>query len=126
MENSLVEALLLPWWKPVIYMVTVTLGAITFKISVNFDINTWLKERKESKELRDREKASRKCSHIWTLYTHSPYSRCDKCLILISTSILNFASEYSSTKPLISGIANGVLMKPGTKEIVTSDYIGSK
>ena len=126
MENSLIEALLLPWWKPVIYMVTVTLGAITFKISVKFDINTWLKERKESKELRDREKASRKCSHIWTLYTHSPYSRCDKCLILISSSILNLARVYSSTKPLISGIANGVLMKPGTKEIVTSDYIGSK
>lgn len=126
METSVAEALLLPWWKIVIYILVAAIGIVTIRIGVKFDINTWLKERKEAKILKDREKASMQCQHLWTLYPNSPYSRCDKCLILISTSILNFAKMYSNPKPVISGIASGFLMKPGTNELVTSDYIGGK
>ena len=126
METSIVEALLLPWWKILLYIVITTIGIITIRITVKFDINTWLQERKEAKALEDRDKASRKCQHLWTLYTHSPYSRCDKCLVLISTSILNFAREHSNTKPLISGIANGIVMTPGKNEIVIDNYIGAR
>ena len=126
MENSVVEALILPWWKIPVYIVTVTLGIITIRISVKFDMNTWLEARRESKELRGREKASRKCPHIWTLYPTSPYSRCDNCLILISTSILALARSSLGPKPAISGQLPGIFMKPGKNEMVTSDYMGAR
>ena len=126
METSIAEAVLLPWWKPVVYIVVATLGIIAIRISVKFDVNAWLKDRKEAKELKDREKASRKCQHIWTLYPNNPYSRCDNCLILISTSILLFARAYSETKPVISGELHGIMMKPGRNEMVTSNYVGTR
>ena len=126
MENSVVESLFLPWWKIPIYIVLASLGTIAIRISFKFDINVWLKARKEAKELRDSRKASRECAHIWTLYPDGPYSRCDKCLVLISTSILISACAYLDSKPVVSGQMARILMKPGRNEIVTSDYIGAR
>ena len=126
MESSIAEAVLLPWWKIVIYIASLVLAVITIKVTITFDLNVWLKERKEAKELREREKASRKCAHIWTLYPNNPYSRCDRCLILISTSILLTARAVLEPKPVISGELHGIIMKPGKNEMVTSDYVGAR
>ena len=125
METSVLEIILIPWWKFPIYIATATIGIIAIRISIKFDVNAWLKVRKESKELNDREKASIKCLHIWTLYTDSPHSRCDKCLVLISTSILFFARAYLDPKPVISGQIIGMMIKPGQNELQTSNYIGA-
>lgn len=126
METSITEALVLPWWKPAVYIVITTLGIIAIRISVKFDVNAWMKDRKEAQRLKARQKASSKCQHIWTLYPSSPYSRCDKCLTLISTSILLSASAYLETKPVISGELHGMMVKPGKNELVTFNYDGAK
>ena len=126
MESSIAETVLLPWWKIVIYIASLVLAVITIRVTITFDINSWLKERKEAKELRDRDKASRNCQHIWTLYPNSPYSRCDNCLILISTGILITARTYLPHKPVISGELAGMLMKPGRNEMVTTNYLGAR
>lgn len=124
METSIAEAVLLPWWKIIIYIASLVLAVVTIKITITFNLNEWLKTLREAKELRDRQKASRKCQHIWTLYTGSPYSRCDNCLILISTGILLTARAYLDPKPVISGELHGMLMKPGKNEITTTNYVG--
>ena len=126
MENSLIESLILPWWKIPVYILTVALGTIAIRVSVKFDINAWLKTRKESKELRDRGKASERCPHIWTLYPHSPYSRCDRCLVLISTSLLTAARAHGNPRPVISGQMVELLMKPGENDIITVNYMGAR
>ena len=126
MESSIAEAVLLPWWKIVIYIASLVLAVITIKITITFNLNDWLKERKEAKELKDRQKASRKCQHIWTLYPNSPYSRCDDCLVLISTGILITARTYLDPKPVVSGELAGMLMKPGRNEMVTTNYLGAR
>lgn len=125
METSVLETILIPWWKFPIYIATATIGIIAIRISIKFDVNAWLKMRKESKELNDRKKASIKCRHIWTLYTDSPYSRCDKCLVLISTSILFTARAYHDPKLVISAQIMGMMIKPGQNELQTSNYIGT-
>lgn len=120
METSIAEAVLLPWWKIVIYIASLVLAVIT----ITFNLNDWLEERKQATRLRDRQKASSKCQHIWTLYADNPYSRCDKCLTLISTGILLTARAYLNPKPFISGEMRGMMMKPGKNEMVTTNYMG--
>ena len=116
METSIIEALVLPWWKIVIYVALSVIAVITVKFTVTFDLNTWLKERRETKKLKESEQIVSECAHIWTLYICSPYSRCDKCLVLISTAILLFAREHLETKPLVLGRTD-LFMKPGSNEI---------
>ena len=50
MESSIAEAVLLPWWKIVIYIVSLVLAVITIKVTVTFNLNDWLRGRKEAKE----------------------------------------------------------------------------
>lgn len=125
METSVLETILIPWWKFPIYIAIATIGMVVIRISIKFDVNAWLKTRKESKELNDRKKASIKCRHIWTLYADSPHSRCNKCLVLISTSTLFTARAYLDPKPVISGQITGRMINPGQNELQTSDYIGA-
>ena len=39
MESSIAEAVLLPWWKIVIYIVSLVLAVITIKVTVTFNLN---------------------------------------------------------------------------------------
>ena len=126
METSIMETILIPWWKPLIYLAAITLCVITIRISIKFDLNTWLKARKKSKELKHREKIIRNCQHIWTLYTHSPYSICERCRVLISTSILLIAMESLDPKLVILGYVPMMAIKPRQNRLITSDYIGAK
>ena len=126
MESSIAEAVLLPWWKIVIYIVSLVLAVITIKVTVTFNLNDWLRGRKEAKDLRERRKVIGECPHVWTLYADNPYSRCDLCLALISTSLLMFARERGNPPPAISGELHGIMMKPGRNEIVIRNYIGAK
>ena len=120
------EAIILPWWKLPIYIAIATLGIVAIRISIKFDMNSWLKARTESKTLKERRKVSRRCLHMWTLYDDSPYSRCDKCQILISTSILVASCATQDPKPIMSCQVSGMRIRPGKNELVTSNYIGIK
>lgn len=120
------ETILIPWWKPLIYLAAITLCVITIRISIKFDVNAWMKARQESKELKHRKKVSSKCQHMWTLYTHSQFSICNKCLVLISTPILHTAIESPGPKPIILGCVSMMTIKPGPNRLITSDYIGAK
>ena len=125
METSIAEAVLLPWWKPVVYIVVATLGIITIRISIKFDVNTWMQSRNEKQSAKRRLKRSKQCPHLWTLYHSSPYSKCDNCQSLISTSILLTALEFPDSKPIISCEAYGYVVKPGTNQVITGDYVGA-
>lgn len=127
MESSIVEAIFLPWWKSLVYLFSLVIGTIAIRITVNFDLNTYLQERKEEKYYQARLKASEECGHVWTLYLNSPYYRCDRCLCLISTSVLNLMSSesVSGPRPLISGYSS-LLMTPGAKEVIVENYVGNR
>ena len=124
MESSIAEAVLLPWWKIAIYIASLVLAVITIKVTITLDLNDWLKERKEASQAKRREKAAKKCKHFWTLYTHSHFSRCNNCLVLIATSTLQVARSLSNHKPLIAGVVQQMVIEPGVNELVTNDYIG--
>ncbi len=129
MEPSVVETIFLPWWKSAVYIFTVFFGlvaaVIAIRITINFDLNAFLKDKKEERHLRDRLKNSEKCGHVWTLYYSSPFSRCDKCLCLISTSVLLLMRNGPEPRPLISGYSN-LLMTPGEKEVYVENYVGNR
>ena len=46
METSVVEAIFLPWWKILLYMLGLVLAVVTIRISIKFDMNTWLENRR--------------------------------------------------------------------------------
>ena len=127
MEPSIVEAIFLPWWRSLVYLFALVIGTIAIRITVNFDLNTYLQERKEEKYDQARLKAIEECGHVWTLYWNSPYSRCDRCLCLISTSVLNLmlSESVSGPRPFISGHSS-LLMTPGAKEVVVGNYVGKR
>ena len=125
MEDSVIEALLTPWWKLPIILVVATICGITFRVAIKFDMNAWMRARGEAKEKKRILKIINECGHIWTLYSSSPYSRCDLCLALISTSLLLTARGFNP-EPIISGEISTMLMTPGAGEIVINDYIGGR
>ena len=126
MDTTIIESLLSPWWKVLLYMVILIVGSIAIRISFTLDVNEWLKDRRSAKQLKNIEKASRKCRHSWTLYHRSPISQCNSCLVAISTSILLIARELADIKPLIFAESYDIVPKfPGGYPI-TSDYIGGE
>lgn len=87
-ESTLLEQLLIPWWKPVVYVVTLAIATVTIRFSIKFDFNEWQKNRQRERRTKEQQKAVERCSHVWTLYPHSQYSICNICQVLHSTSTL--------------------------------------
>ncbi len=56
--------------------------------SIKFDVNKWLQDRRQAKTANQHRKLVKQCKHTWTLYPHSQFSMCNKCLALISTPVL--------------------------------------
>ena len=50
MDNSIVGALILPWWKMILYILALALAIVTVRISVKFDVNAWLQSGKIAKD----------------------------------------------------------------------------
>lgn len=121
METSVAESIFLPWWKILVYVTAVVIATVAIRITVKFDLNAFLKDRREDKKLSERKRDIEKCAHIWTLYTNSPYSRCDRCLCLISTSIL-LSLRQSSAPPVISATSN-IFMTPGKDEFYIQSMV---
>ena len=126
MNGEVTEALLLPWWKIVIYIATIAIAIVSIRVTVKFDWNAWADRREENKQAAARLAAARSCKHGWTLYPSSPYSRCGICMAVIDTALLLTAMESSTQpKPLILAAQHGVMLKPG-KSIVVTNYIGRR
>ena len=106
METTILEALLLPWWKIFAYIGATALAAIAIRITVKFDANTWLESRQTANAIKESRKRAAVCRHVWTLYSHSQYSICNHCEALIATSnLLLFRNDH---KVLIAGQVSGM------------------
>ena len=106
METTILEALFLPWWKILAYIGATALAAIAIRITVKFDANTWLENKRSANAIKESRKRATVCRHVWTLYTHSQYSVCNQCEALIATStLLLFRNDR---EVLIAGQVSGM------------------
>ena len=126
MDGLTLEAFLLPWWKPIVYLFSLVLMLLTVRIAINFDVNTWMESRRKSKDIKARQKRSMNCSHAWTLYHTSPYSQCNYCLAWIATSTLLAAIQLSDHKPIIFGESYVIIATPSVGDIIVNDFIGKR
>ena len=127
MENSILENLLVPWWKIVVYFLLAVLAAISIKVSFTFNLNTWQKDREEAKRTKELEKRSSECGHVWTLFSVSVYSQCNLCLAFIFTSTLLYARENFDPKPLIVAEETRHRISPVAGQVFAyDDYIGKR
>ena len=124
MENTILEAFFIPWWKGLLYVLAITLSAVVIRVSINFDLNEWLKSRETAKYMNEIKKRAERCRHAWTLYRSSPFSSCANCQAWISTSTLLAAMQYGDIKPIIFAEQYGVVAKHKGGMIVVNDYIG--
>ena len=127
-NTTVLEELLIPWWKLPIYVLSIGLTTVCVRIAITFDVNAWLQKKQEDKQKKEALKRVNECSHIWTLYRSSTHSRCDRCGCLISTTLLLSANEFSKRgkvpAPTFSGEANRMLIHVGVGDIITDDYVG--
>ena len=115
MDVALAEALFLPWWKGILYILAIAFSIVAVKVTINFDLNEWQKSRKEAKSNAQLKKLAKKCRHMWTLYPNSPLSRCNKCYAFITTSILLFARATGDDKLIIlAEYPRGVISQEGS------------
>lgn len=95
---------------------------ILFKIK--FDFNKWLEDRRRAKIAARRCKLAKRCKHTWTLYPHSQFSMCNKCLGLISTPLLMDLPD--ELRPLIRGIMENQSIKARKSNIFVSSPVNDK
>ena len=124
MDSTLVEALLLPWWKVPVYICTITLSVVAVRISIKFDLNAWLKRRRHSQLLSKIGKRSEQCRHGWNLYTNAPYSQCASCQAWIATSVLLAARAIGDSKLIILAAYPGAIPVQKGEFIVVQNYVG--
>ena len=123
-ESTLLEQLLIPWWKPVVYVATLVIAAVTIRISIKFDFNEWQKNRQRERRTKEQQKAVERCSHVWTLYPHSQYSICNICQVLHSTSTL--MALRGSPGIVIAGERYGMDIKAEAGALIAMDPYGRR
>ena len=123
--DPLLEQLLLPWWKIIAYFLALVVGVIGIRVSLKFDVNTWMEQRRKSKLLADQRRRAAKCGHVWTLYPSSVYSQCNFCLAYIQTSTL-LVGQQLDVQPTIVGTNYAAVLNPTEGAIVATGYIGHR
>ncbi len=128
MESSILETLLVPWWKIVVYFATAVVGVIGIKISLTFDINTWMQDRRKEKKINELKKIASECGHVWTLYPDSRFSQCNLWMSFIATSTLTLAvaNVHLKEKPLFAGTFYQGHIEPPEGTFGVSDYVGQR
>ena len=126
METLTLEALLLPWWKPIAYLFSLALLFLTVRIGVKFDVNKWMDSREVARQRKEGLKHATNCAHAWTLYHRSHFSSCNNCLALIATSTLLTYRNWSGPRPRIFGESYGFMIDALEGAIVVSDFIGKR
>ena len=127
MEALTLEAFLLPWWKPVVWLFAFVLAIVAVRIVITFDGNKWLEDREVARQRKEGLKHATNCAHAWTLYHRSHFSSCNNCLALIATStLLTYRRNWSGPRPLILGESYGLTIDASVGAIVVSDFIGKR
>ena len=129
MDCSLLDALFVPWWKPVLFIpataLSLALSVVAVRFTISFDLNAWLRKREESRFNAEALKRAEQCMHAWTLYPSSPYSQCASCQAWIPTSILVAARALSDIKPIILAEHPGVVVSHEGPMVVVRSYTGA-
>ena len=121
MEGSIAEAVFLPWWKPLTYLVaTVFTTVVAVRVRIKLDLNDLLKRWETNKMIKQQRKIAEKCRHIWTLYPLSPYSRCNRCLVLIATTTL-LAMRLTDNPPVIAGTVQNQTIDPPAGALIVDN-----
>ena len=123
-ESTLLEQLLIPWWKPVVYVATLVIAAVTIRVSIKLDFNEWQKNRQRERRTKEQQKAAERCSHVWTLYPQSQYSICNICQVLHSTSTL--MALRGSPDIVIAGERYGMEIKADAGALIAMDPYGRR
>ena len=127
MDATLLNELVSPWWKPIVFTAAMCLiiiaGIIAVRVTIRFDLNVWLKDRRGAKAEKNQMKVVNGCAHEWTLYSRSSYSRCNVCMGLIATTTL---MAYRSPEVVILGENRGRMINPRAGEILVSDPLGAR
>ena len=124
MESSLIETLIVPWWKVIVYSLAIAVSILAIRISIKVDLNKWSSDRRDAKLQKEKIKLAKKCMHAWTLYPSNHLSFCSMCHAGISTSILMAARLIADVKPIILAAHPWVTITPPRTTVVVSDYIG--
>ena len=97
--------------------VVVVLGIVAIRITITFDINIWLQDRRVAKPRNEDLRRANRCADAWTISHASTYSRCNLCLAYIPTkSLLLLESAVA-----IAGIDRVNRLLPQAGEVVVSD-----
>ena len=128
MDPAILNELFSPWWRPIVAIATtvfiVVVGIIAVRFTVKFDLNVWLRDRRDAKALKERKKRVDGCGHVWTLYRFSQFSQCNFCLAYIATSSL--VVFYDSPAVSIAGEDWDLLLNPPAGSIIVANPIGTR
>ena len=47
---------LIPWWKPVVYVATLVIAAVTIRVSIKLDFNEWQKNRQRERRTKEQQR----------------------------------------------------------------------
>ena len=97
---------------------------IRFNINIKFDVNKWVQNRRQTKITNRRRKFVKQCKHTWTLYPHSQFSMCNKCLGLISTPVLMDLPD--ELRWLVRGVVEHQSIKARKGNIIISSPVNDK
>ena len=108
---------LVPWWKPMLPLLTAAFGVVAFRALIKFDLNAWLESRQHAKELRAYRKQVARCDHYWMLYKYGRFSQCTLCLAYTSTANVMTAQELGM-QPRIAGCDYDYELRPGPNTVI--------
>ena len=122
----MVEELLVPWWKILIYVLFATFSVAAIRFTIKLDLNELLKRRRRAKLLNEIGKRSDRCRHGWILYPHSTYSQCSICQAWINTGVLLMAKSIGDKDLIIIAERPGINVDLKDEHIIVVDYVGKK
>ena len=111
-------------WTLIAVVAVVGLIGAVVAFRIRFDLNVWLRDRRDEKILKEFNKRADRCAHAWTLYPNDTYSQCVGCEAWIQTNMLLAARRVGDVKPLILGERPGVVVKHDGPFVLVNNYIG--
>ena len=94
------------------------------RVNINIDFNKWVQDWRRARVATRHRKLAKRCKHTWTLYPHSQFSMCNKCLGLISTPVLmDLPGQF---RWLVRGVVEHQSIKARQGNIIVSSPINDK
>ena len=128
MDPALLNDLISPWWRPMVLLavtvVSVAIAVIAVRVTVSFDLNEWLRDRRDAKVRKTKMKLAKRCEHVWTLCHASMYSRCNLCLAFIPTTTL--LATLDDPQVSIAGQSYNAVYRTTAGGVVATDPVGNR